>query len=144
MTNNQLPTVVRKTITVCRSGSDAFKQDGLREYAAYRDLGARAATNGAIHAHVIRMIKPCNDDVRERHAHNLDFQMFYVLQGWMKLEFEGTGEITVGAGDSVIMPPNIKHTVLDYSPDLENLEIVMPAEFETVLAQPDTEKAQKK
>ncbi|MFZ0401035.1 MAG: cupin, partial [Pseudolabrys sp.] len=31
-----------------------------------------------------------------------------------------------------IQPPKIKHTVLGYSDDCELLEIVLPADFETV------------
>jgi hypothetical protein len=37
------------------------------------------------------------------------------------------------AGACWIQPPNIKHKVLDYSDDCEVLEIIMPAEFETVM-----------
>ena len=37
-------------------------------------------------------------------------------------------------GTCWIQPPNIKHTVLDYSDDCELLEVVMPAEFATEVA----------
>src|SRR5262245_20774366 len=37
-----------------------FKQQGLRRYAKYRDLGIAAATNGLAQAHVIRLIPPCD------------------------------------------------------------------------------------
>jgi quercetin dioxygenase-like cupin family protein len=57
--------------------------------------------------------------------------MVYVLKGWKKHEFEGQGEHIMRAGSCWIQPPNIKHTVLDYSEDCEVLEIVMPAEFAT-------------
>ena len=100
-----------------------------------RDLGLQDATGGAVHAHIIRMVEPCGEKVRsDRHSHQLNCQFFYVLKGWMKLEFEGIGEVTAREGDCVYMPPGIKHTVLDYSPGLENLEIVMPAKFDTVPA----------
>jgi hypothetical protein len=36
------------------------------------------------------------------------------------------------AGSSWIQPPRIKHVVLDYSDDCEVLEIILPADFETV------------
>jgi hypothetical protein len=36
------------------------------------------------------------------------------------------------AGTSWLQPPNIKHTVLDYSDDCEMLEIIVPAKFDTV------------
>ena len=121
--------------SISRSTGDGdFKGDGLRSYANYRDLGLEAATDGAVKAHIVRMIKPCTEEVRERHAHLLDLQFFYVLKGWIKIEFEGHGEFTVSEGDCVLMPAGIKHTVLDYSVGLENLEILMPARFETVLS----------
>jgi quercetin dioxygenase-like cupin family protein len=58
--------------------------------------------------------------------------MVYVLKGWIKSEFEGEGAHTFYAGSCWIQPPKIKHTVLGYSDDCELLEIVLPADFETV------------
>ena len=107
---------------------------GLRSYAKYRDLGIAAATNGAAVAHVIRLIPPVTDEVRQRHLHKTEFQMIYVLKGWIKSEFEGEGTHTMKMGSCWLQPPNIKHTVLDYSDDCELLEIVMPADFDTETA----------
>jgi mannose-6-phosphate isomerase-like protein (cupin superfamily) len=105
---------------------------GLRTYAKYRDLGVAKATRGMVQAHVIRMVPPCDPAVvSKRHYHDVDFQMIYVLKGWMKGEYEGK-EITVREGSCWIQPPRIKHTVLDYSDDCELLEIILPADFETV------------
>lgn len=109
-----------------------FRQDGLRNYARYRDLGVADATNGAVLAHVIRPISPCTEEVRKRHYHAVKFQMIYVLKGWMKNEFEGAGAHHMKQGSCWIQPSRIKHTVLDYSDDCEVLEIVMPATFKTV------------
>ena len=108
-----------------------FQVGGLRPYAAYRDLGFAEATNGLAQAHVIRMIPPCTDEVRKRHIHAVQFQMVYVLKGWIRNEMDGHGEQLMKAGSSWIQPPGIKHTVLDYSDDCEMLEIVLPADFET-------------
>jgi hypothetical protein len=58
-------------------------------------------------------------------------QLVYVLQGWMKNEFEGVGEQMMSAGSCWIQPSGIEHTVLDYSPDCEVLEIIVPADFKT-------------
>ena len=58
--------------------------------------------------------------------------MIYVLKGWIRSEFEGQGEVTMRAGTAWLQPPRIKHTVLDYSDDCELLEIILPAEFDTV------------
>jgi len=106
---------------------------GLRSYAKYRDLGIADATGGMVRAHVIRMIPPFNaEEVSTPHYHDVDFQMVYVLNGSITTEFEGEGVHTFTAGSCWIQPPGIKHTVLDYSDDCEILEIILPADFETV------------
>lgn len=106
---------------------------GLRAYSAYRDLGLAAATDGMVQAHVIRMTQPFEEgEVSTPHYHDVDFQMVYVLKGWFRSEFEGEGVHTFAAGSCWIQPPRIKHTVRGYSDDCELLEIVLPAEFETV------------
>jgi hypothetical protein len=107
---------------------------GLRSYAKYRDLGLAPATGGMVQAHVIRMIPPYRpEDVATPHYHDVELQMVYVLKGWYKTEFEGEGVHTFHAGACWLQPPRIKHTVLGYSDDCELLEIVLPAEFETVM-----------
>ncbi len=112
---------------------DDFRTDGLRSYAQYRDLGMSKATNGLLQAHVIRLVPPCDPAVvSKRHFHDVDVQMIYVLKGWIRSEFEGQGEVTMRAGAAWLQPPRIKHTVLDYSDDCELLEIILPAEFDTV------------
>ncbi len=113
--------------------AEDFRTDGLRSYAQYRDLGMSEATNGLLQAHVIRLIPPCDPAVvSKRHYHDVHVQMIYVLKGWIRSEFEGQGEVTMRAGTAWLQPPRIKHTVLDYSDDCELLEIILPAEFETV------------
>src|SRR5262249_42965889 len=68
-------------------GSDQREEDfegGLRRYAKYRDLGIARATNGMVRAHVIRFVPPCRpEEVSKRHYHDVDFQMVYVLKGWI-------------------------------------------------------------
>ncbi len=106
---------------------------GLRRYAHYRDLGMAKATQGMVQAHVIRFVPPCRpEEVSKRHYHDVDFQMVYVLKGWIKTELDGQGEHVMRAGSCWIQPPRIEHVVLDYSDDCEVLEIVLPADFETV------------
>jgi hypothetical protein len=121
----------RQVFTVSHLNQDDFKVDGLRAYARYRDLGIAAATGGMCQAHVIRFTPPCTDEVRKRHRHTTDLQLVYVLQGWIKNEFEGHGEQMMSAGSCWLQPSGIEHTVLDYSADCEVLEIVVPAEFAT-------------
>jgi mannose-6-phosphate isomerase-like protein (cupin superfamily) len=103
---------------------------GLRPHFAYRDLGIERATAGKVLAQVIRARQPC-EVAGDEHTHALDFQMVYVLKGWMKTQFEGIGERTLEAGDCMYQEPSIRHRVLAYSDDLEVLEITIPAEFDT-------------
>jgi mannose-6-phosphate isomerase-like protein (cupin superfamily) len=108
-------------------------QTGLRRYAAYRDLGISDATGGMVQAHVIRFVPPCRpEEVSKLHFHEVDFQMVYVLKGWIKSEFAGEGAIVMRTGSCWIQPPRIEHKVLDYSDDCEVLEIILPADFKTV------------
>jgi hypothetical protein len=117
--------------TVSHLNEADFKADGLRSYALYRDLGIAAATAGLCQAHVIRFVPPCTDEVRKRHLHAAELQLVYVLKGWMKNEFAGVGEQMMSVGSCWIQPSGIEHTVLDYSPDCEVLEIIVPADFKT-------------
>ena len=111
---------------------DAF-EGGLRRYAKYRDLGIAAATDGLARAHVIKMIPPCDPaEVSKRHYHDVEFQMIYVLKGWIKGEYDGAGVVTMREGSCWLQPPKIGHAVLDYSDDCELLEIILPADFDTV------------
>ena len=48
------------------------------------------------------------------------------------VKFEGEGAQTFHAGACWVQPPKIKHKVLDYSDDCEVLEVILPADFETV------------
>jgi hypothetical protein len=122
----------RQTFVANHLSPDAF-EGGLRPYAKYRDLDIVSATGGLARAHVIKMIPPCDPaEVSKRHYHDVEFQMIYVLKGWIKGEYEGAGVVTMREGSCWLQPPQIKHSVLDYSDDCELLEIIMPADFETV------------
>lgn len=59
-------------------------------------------------------------------------QLIYVLKGWFKNEFEGEGVHIMREGSCWIQPPGIRHSVLGWSDDCELLEIILPAEHETV------------
>ncbi len=107
---------------------------GIRSYLEYRDLGIVEASKGKVLAHVVRAKKPCSGP-GGYHSHDLEFQMNYVLHGWIRVEFEDVGEVRFEAGDSWYQDPNIKHEALEYSDDFEVIEICMPAEFQTKDAQ---------
>src|SRR5277367_1966616 len=119
--------------TVSHPRDEDFDQ-GLRTYAKYRDLGIAVATGGMARAHVIRLVPPFRpEEASTPHYHEVDFQMIYVLKGSYTTEFEGEGLHTFEAGTCWIQPSHIRHAVRGYSDDCELLEIVLPADFKTVM-----------
>jgi quercetin dioxygenase-like cupin family protein len=116
---------------------EAVYRTGLRSFMEYRDLGIEQATHGQFRAHVIR-IKADATGAHDLHTtglhrHDCDFQMFYVLRGWIKFVYENEGERTFEAGDCVLQPPGIVHNELECSDDVEILEIYSPAVHPTVV-----------
>ena len=123
----------KQKVAISHFREEDFKADGLRAYAHYRDLGIAAATHGLARAHVIRMLPPCNPkEVSKLHTHDVEFQMVYVLKGWVKSYLEGEGETLMKEGSCWTQPPKIRHMILDYSDDVELLEVILPADFKTV------------
>jgi mannose-6-phosphate isomerase-like protein (cupin superfamily) len=123
----------KQRIAISHYRDEDFKADGLRAYAQYRDLGIADASQGLAQAHVIRLIGPCNPaEVSKLHFHDVEFQMVYVLKGWIKTYMEGQGETLMKQGSAWTQPPRIRHLIMDYSDDVELLEVILPAEFKTV------------
>jgi mannose-6-phosphate isomerase-like protein (cupin superfamily) len=107
-----------------------FEQRGLRSYFEYRDLGVADASNGEVIAHVIRA-KEGSNATGDWHVHDCNFQMYYVIKGWINFEYEGHGFKTAKAGDCVMQPAGIRHREMEHSEDLELIEIVSPADFQS-------------
>ncbi|MDJ0955821.1 MAG: cupin domain-containing protein [Arenicellales bacterium] len=105
-----------------------FAPRGLRSYFEYRDLGIADATNGEVVAHVIRA-KEGHNATGQWHVHDCKFQMYFVLKGWARFEYEGQGIKTVKPGDCVLQPAGIRHREIEHSADFELIEIVSPANF---------------
>jgi hypothetical protein len=123
----------KQRIAMSHHREEDFKADGLRTYAQYRDLGIADATHGLARAHVIRLIGPCNpEEVSKLHFHDVEFQMVYVLKGWVKTYMDGIGETTYQQNACWTQPPKIRHLIMDYSDDVELLEVILPADFKTV------------
>jgi len=94
----------KQTFVVSHHRDEDF-EGGLRRYAKYRDLGINQATDGMVRAHVIRFVPPCRpEEVSKRHYHDVEFQMVYVLKGWIKTELDGQGAHVMKAGSCWIQP----------------------------------------
>jgi mannose-6-phosphate isomerase-like protein (cupin superfamily) len=109
---------------------DAAFERGLRSFFEYRDLGIKDATAGRVVAHVIRSAGGTSFS-SQPHMHKTTFQFVYVLKGWIEFEYEGQGRVRLEAGSCVHQPPRIRHREIGHSEDIEMLEIVLPADFET-------------
>lgn len=120
----------KQSFQLSRARGAKFRRDGLRAFFAYRDLGIREATHGRFNAEVIRAATVSKTGAG-RHYHKLDFQLVYVLKGWVTFEYEGEGTFTLKAGDCVLQPPKIRHELTAYSKDMELLEVTSPADFKT-------------
>jgi mannose-6-phosphate isomerase-like protein (cupin superfamily) len=124
----------KQSFSVSRAEGAVYKT-GLRSFMEYRDLGIADATHGQFRAHVVRIKKVgpgCHDlHTTGLHQHLCDFQMFYVLKGWIRFVYEGQGEHTFHPGDCVLQPAAIVHNELECSDDVEILEIYSPAVHET-------------
>ncbi len=113
-------------------GDSSFRRDGLWASFEYRDLGAAEATGGRVGAFHMRALGPCEGPMGW-HWHDLTFHLVYILKGRVSYRWEGSDEVVVAeAGDSMIQPPRGAHNVLDYSEDVEVLEITMPAKYPTI------------
>ena len=120
-----------QAFSIVHADDGRFVGEGLRAFFEYRDLGIAGATGGKFGAHVIRAV-PGMESPGTWHAHNLDFQMVYVTKGWVVFEYQGQGAHVLRAGSCVLQPPGITHREVRHSDDLELIEIISPAEFDTV------------
>ena len=117
-----------------RADATPFVGGGLRDFFLYRDLGIAQATHGKVIAHLVRAnLAP--ETGTGWHRHEADFQIVIMLKGWARFMYEDK-ETLVSAGDCVHQRPGIRHYLFDYSPDMEYLEIVSPANFTSVDVEP--------
>ena len=113
-----------------KPGDTDFKGEGLREFFAYRDLGVAEATAGKVLAQLVRA-QNAPEKGTGWHYHGADFHLVYMLKGWARFMYEDK-ETLVEAGDCVHQRPGIVHYLFDYSPDMEYLEVVGPADFTSI------------
>ena len=106
-----------------------WRGGGLRDFFLYKDLGVEAATKGRVIAHLVKA-NMAPEKGTGWHRHEAEFQIVYMTKGWARFMY-GDQETLVEAGDCVHQRPGIVHYLFDYSPDMEYLEVVGPADFTT-------------
>ena len=113
-----------------KPGDTEYRGEGLRDFFLYRDLGIAEATGGKVVAQLV-----CANRAPQKgtgwHRHEADFHIVMMLKGWARFMY-GDQDTLVSAGDCVHQRPGIVHYLYDYSPDMEYLEVVGPADFGTV------------
>ena len=108
-----------------------FKARGLRPFMQYRDLGLRAATGGLMRAEHIRVTGKM--DARTGwHCHDLDFQLVFVLKGYVKFTTQDGETVTLKVGDCAHLPSLYRHDEFEFAPDFEVIEITAPADVTTI------------
>ena len=117
-----------------KPGDTPWVADGLRDFFLYRDLGVAAATAGRVLAQLVKANTPPEAGTGW-HQHVADFHIVIMLKGWARFMYEDQ-ETLVEAGDVVHQRPGIRHYLFDYSPDMEYLEIVSPADFKSIDVEP--------
>jgi quercetin dioxygenase-like cupin family protein len=120
-----------------KPGDTEYVSGGLRDFFLYRDLGVAEATNGKVIAHLVKA-NMAPETGTGWHRHEADFQIVMMLKGWARFMYEDK-ETLVEAGDVVHQRPGIRHFLFDYSPDMEYLEIVSPADFKSIDVEPACE-----
>lgn len=108
----------------------AWRGEGLRDFFLYRDLGIADATQGRVVAQLVKA-NSAPEKGTGWHRHEAQFHIVFMLKGWARFMY-GEQPTLVEAGDVVHQRPGIVHYLYDYSPDMEYLEVVGPADFATV------------
>lgn len=117
-----------------RAEDAEWRGDGLRDFFLYKDLGISAATNGKVVAHLVKA-HHAPEKGTGWHRHEANFHIVIMTKGWAKFMYEDQ-ETLVKAGDCVHQRPGVRHFLFDYSPDMEYLEIVSPADFTSIDVEP--------
>ena len=113
-----------------KPGDTGWRSDGLRDFFLYRDLGVEQATAGLVLAQLVKANKPPEKGTGW-HRHGAEFHIVLMVKGWARFMYEDKDTL-VSAGDCVHQRPGIVHYLYDYSPDMEYLEVVGPADFTTI------------
>ena len=113
-----------------KAGQTPWRSDGLRDFFLYRDLGVEQATAGRVIAQLVKA-NMAPEKGTGWHRHEAEFHIVFMTKGWARFMY-GDVETLVEAGDCVHQRPGIVHYLFDYSPDMEYLEVVGPADFTSI------------
>jgi quercetin dioxygenase-like cupin family protein len=122
----------QSTMTYCTTrGSEAPVREGRRSFFDYFDLGVTGASDGWMRADII---KPKTGQTKTTgwHYHECEGQFVYMLEGWLRMEFEDGHVFTLEPGDSMFIPGGQIHNEAETSAEFTALELSVPALMGTV------------
>jgi mannose-6-phosphate isomerase-like protein (cupin superfamily) len=127
-TNESLMSHIK--VSVSHLNDQSFSASGRRTFVQYRDVGVTDSMQGRASASVARL-PDGNHQQTGWHYHTCDI-IFYILKGWLEVEFEDLGFVHLDAGAVVTIPTGRIHNELRASPDMEVFEVTFPAEVGTI------------
>ena len=107
MNTKLLQSAVAK-LAYCSVDDGTWARNGLRPFYEYRDLGLREASAGQLKANHIRIVSDPGPGTGW-HCHDSDFQMVYVLAGFVRLQLQNAGELVLRAHDCAYLPAYTMH-----------------------------------
>ncbi len=93
-----------------------------------RDIGIASATDGLAG---VRVARPIGQPQPEFVSHDADLLFMFILNGNAELNCDQMDSELLTAGDSFIVPSNMKHSLSKCSEDMDVLEVAIPAVFTT-------------
>jgi quercetin dioxygenase-like cupin family protein len=124
----------RPKLTIAKANQPTLLP-GRRATLQNRDLGTVEATGGRMHALVTSATKGMGPP-SGWHYHICDFQLIYVLKGWVDFEAEDGTRMRIEPGDSLLVPGRMRHNVPGTADEIEVMTITVPVEKETVMCEP--------
>ncbi len=121
-------------LTISRKKDPVYKE-GRRVFFKYRDLGVAEATGGAMRAQIMEAITGMTEPTGW-HVHHCQAQFIYIIKGWVELEFEDGTRTRLEAGDTAMIPGEMKHNEFGTSDDVEILELSIPGPMGTTPCDP--------
>ncbi len=109
-----------------------YSDGGLRAFFVYCDMGVIEATHGRLRVQLVRAARPSSEAKGGTgfHIHTADIHVVYMIRGWAKFDYDGVDTL-VETGDCVHQRPGIVHNLYDWSDDMEFMEIIAPADYQT-------------
>ena len=96
-----------------------------------RETGLAVASNGAVGARVLRATHAATTPAR---THDGELLLMFVLAGETSLRVDADTVVALGPSDSVVVPPHEPYSLMEWSQDLEVLEVTVPGAASAVAA----------